>query len=119
MALPFSERGVIVRVDRRKTPRYPFVASVEITDEKENSRTSSKLRELSRNGCYVEMANPFPQGTDVVVEIYTDAEFLETHAKVAYTEPKQGMGLVFEELPSYFTSVLNNWLAQAKGKQVN
>ena len=108
-----------MRTEKRRTPRYPFVASVEITDEKENARTSSQIRELSRHGCYVEMANPFPEGTSVLVEIYTDAEFLETRAKVAYVEPKTGMGLVFEELPSYFTSVLNNWLAQAKGKQVH
>jgi hypothetical protein len=108
-----------MRAERRRTQRYPFVASIEITDEKENARTSSQISELSLHGCYVAMANPFPEGTNVTVEIYTDAEFLETHAKVAYVEPKRGMGLVFEELPSYFTTVLNNWLSQAKGKQVH
>jgi hypothetical protein len=108
-----------MRSERRQTQRYPFVASVEITDEKENARTSSQIRELSRNGCYVELTNPFPEGTDVMIEIYTEAEFLETRARVAYVEPKRGMGLVFEELPSYFLTVLNNWLAQAKVKQVH
>jgi PilZ domain len=108
-----------MRPERRRTSRYPFVASVEITDEKENSRTSSKISELSKHGCYVELKDPFPEGTNVVLEIYTDAEFLETQARVTYAEPKKGMGLVFEELPSYFTGVLSNWLAQAKGKQVH
>jgi len=82
-----------MRTERRLAPRYPFLAMAEIIDEKENARKSSQVRDLSLQGCYVEMINPFPEGTNVMVEIYTENEFLETRAKVAYFEPKQGMGL--------------------------
>jgi PilZ domain len=108
-----------MRTERRREPRYPFVARAEIVDERENARTSSKISDLSRHGCYVEMMNPFPQGTNVVIEIYTDDEFLEVHGTVAYFEPKQGMGLTFDEMPPYFASVLNKWLAQVNGKVAN
>jgi hypothetical protein len=108
-----------MRTERRLAPRYPFIAMAEVFDEKENARKSSKVRDLSLQGCYVEMIDPFPQGTNVTIEIYTETEFLETHAKVAYFEPKQGMGLTFSEMPEYFAKILNKWLSQAKEPKAN
>jgi hypothetical protein len=100
-------------IERRRSPRYPFAATAEIFDEKENARTSSHVSDLSLQGCYVEVMNPFPQGTRVFVEIYTEAEFLEVHAKVAFLKPKAGMGLTFNELQPCFSTVLNKWLGKA------
>ncbi|MGB8495810.1 MAG: PilZ domain-containing protein [Candidatus Acidiferrum sp.] len=104
-----------MRLERRRAPRHPFVASADIVDERESVRTTSRVSDLSLHGCYVEMMNPLPQGTNVLMEIYTDTEFLETHATVVYFEPKQGMGLTFTEMPACFASVLNKWLEQASG----
>lgn len=103
-----------MRTERRLAPRYPFIAMAEIIDEKENARKSSQVRDLSLQGCYVEMVNPFPEGTNVTIEIYTETEFLETRGRVAYFEPKQGMGLTFSEMPEYFAKTLDRWLSQAK-----
>lgn len=111
-ALP-PEMGAPLQNDRRRTVRYPFVATVEITDEKETTRSSSQMTDLSLHGCYVETQNPFPQGTSVLVEIYTDSEFLETQATVAYRDPHTGMGLQFGEMQPYFAGVLTRWLAKA------
>jgi hypothetical protein len=108
-----------MRAERRRVQKHPFIAMAEIVDEKENARTSSQIRDLSPHGCYVEMVNPFPQGTNVLIEIYTESEFLEAHATVAYLEPKHGMGLTFSELPPQFAGVLNKWLRQANGRKAN
>ena len=108
-----------MRIERRHTPRYPFSALAEIVDENENARTSSRVSDLSLHGCYVEMKDPFPQGTSVMIEISTDTESLETHATVAHFEPKQGMGLTFSEMPESFANVLNRWVVQAKGRKPN
>ena len=108
-----------MRAERRREPRYPFNAMAEIVDERENARTSSRISDLSQHGCYVEMTNPFPQGSNVLIEIYTETESLETQATVAFFEAQQGMGLTFREMPEYYTNVLNRWLAQAKGKKAN
>jgi hypothetical protein len=86
----------------------------EITDETENARTSTQVSDLSFHGCYVGMTNPFPCGTNVVIEIYTQTEFLEAQATVARFEAKQGMGLTFDEMPPHFAGVLSKWLRQAK-----
>jgi PilZ domain len=100
-------------IERRREPRVPFSASAEILDEQDDSRTPSQVRDLSRGGCYVEMTDPFPPGKNLLIEIYTEAEFLETHATVAFLEPHQGMGLTFSVMQPFFTEVLNKWLAQA------
>ena len=83
-----------MRTERRHAPRYPFSALAEIVDENENARTSSRVSDLSLHGRYVEMKDPFPQGTNVMIEISTETESLETHATVAHVEPKRGMGLI-------------------------
>jgi hypothetical protein len=108
-----------MRTERRRAPRYPFIAMAEIVDENENARTSSRVSDLSPHGCYVEMMDPFPQGTNVLIEIYTETEFLEAHATVAYLGPRQGMGLTFSEMPAYFASVLKKWLVQASRRKAN
>jgi hypothetical protein len=105
--------------ERRHTPRYPFTALAEIVDEDENARTSSRLSDLSLHGCYVEMKDPFPAGTNVMIEISTETESLETHATVAHIEPKRGMGLTFSEMPKSLENVLNRWVVQAKESKPN
>jgi hypothetical protein len=105
--------------ERRRAPRYSFIAMAEIVDEKENARTSSRVSDLSLHGCYVELVNPFPQGTDVTIEICTDTESVETRATVAHFEPKRGMGLIFSDMPDHCTNVLNKWVVQARGRTVN
>jgi len=111
--------GQKMPTERRKSPRYPFAATAEIIDEKENARSSSQVSDLSMQGCYVEMANPFPQGTNVMVEIYTDTDFMEAHATVAFLEPKQGMGLAFHDIQPCFSTVLNKWLGKASGRKTS
>ena len=99
--------------DRRRAPRYAFAATAEITDEHANARMSSQVSDLSLGGCYVELADPFPQGTAVLIEIATETEFLEAHATVAYREANLGMGVHFDEIQPYFVAVLNKWLKGA------
>jgi hypothetical protein len=50
-------------LERRRTPRIPFVATSEIIDEAENTRTTSQLSDLGLHGCFVQLPNPFPEGT--------------------------------------------------------
>ena len=101
-------------LERRRTPRIPFVATAEIIDEAENTRSTSQLSDLSLYGCFVQLPNPFPEGTLVTIEIYKDEDFVETPATVAYRMPKRGMGLSFTGMEPQFASVLKKWLSQSK-----
>jgi hypothetical protein len=98
-------------VERRRSARIPFVASAEIIDAEENTRSSSELSDLSLHGCCVKTPNPFPVGTCVTIEIYRGEDFLEAPATVAYFTPKKAMGLAFTSIEPRFAVVLKKWLA--------
>ena len=95
-------------VERRRSSRIPFAASAEIIDDAENTRSTSQVSDLSLHGCFVQLPNPFPEGTSVTIEIYKDEDFVETPATVAYFMPKRGMGLTFTGTEPQFAAVLKS-----------
>jgi len=111
---PIRRKGSPMSVERRRSNRIPFAASAEIIDEAENTRSATQVSDLSLNGCFVRLANPFPEGTSVTIEIYRDEDFVETPATVAYFLAKRGMGLTFTDMEPQFASILKRWLAQTK-----
>lgn len=98
-------------VERRRSSRIPFVASAEVIDDEENTRSSSQVSDLSLHGCCVKTPKPFPVGTSVTIEIYRDSDFLEAPATVAYFTPQRGMGLTFSGMEPQFAAILKRWLA--------
>jgi hypothetical protein len=103
--------------ERRSAPRYPFIASAELVEQASDTRMSSRVSELALHGCYLDMMNPFPQGTKVLIKIFTDAEFFESLATVMYAQSNMGMGVKFEDVKPHFASVLNQWLLRAMNKK--
>jgi hypothetical protein len=111
---PVPRKGSPMPVERRRSTRIPFVASAEIIDEAENTRSTSQVSDLSLHGCFVQLPNPFPEGTPVTIEIYKDEDFVETPATVAFLQPKRGMGLTFTGMEPQFALVLKKWISQSK-----
>jgi len=102
--------------ERRSAPRFAFIASAEVQDESNGSRLPSRISDLSLSGCYVDIINPFPDGTSVRVKIYTTTQNFEASATVAYAHAHLGMGLSFRNVNPDSLAVLQNWLpAEAVG----
>jgi len=99
--------------DRRRTPRYPFVASAEVVEAGSGTKTTLKVSELSLNGCYVETPNPMEIGTALVIKIFKEPHFFEATARVAYSQANLGMGLTFLDTKPFFIQVLQKWLLAA------
>lgn len=99
--------------ERRKWPRYPFLASIEMREDASADKRTERVKELSLNGCFVEMAQPFAVGTALGVKVFTETEFFEGQASVIYSQPDQGMGLMFRETKPYYLMVLRKWLLAA------
>ncbi len=99
--------------DRRRTPRYPFAASIEMREGASDDKRTARVTALSLNGCYVNTESPYPEGTSLAVKVFTPTEFYEGQAKVIYTLGKQGMGLMFTETKPYYVMVLRKWLLAA------
>src|SRR6266849_7323021 len=49
--------------ERRRTPRYPFIATAEVIEQGSNPRISARVSELSLHGWHIDMTNPLPQDT--------------------------------------------------------
>ena len=99
--------------ERRRTPRYPFIATVEVLEKGAQSGVAARVTELSLYGCYVEMPDPRPTGTQVILKVYQEGRFLETQGSVLYSHPSQGMGVGFHNVNPHYLTVLRQWLITA------
>jgi PilZ domain len=65
--------------EKRRSPRYFFFASAELTEENSQIRVPSRVSELSLHGCYLDMMNPFP--VDTVVHLTIESKDHSLHAQ--------------------------------------
>ena len=100
--------------EQRRTPRYTFIASAELIEQKTEVRIATRVSELSLHGCYLDMMNPFPQGTLVLVKIFAGEDFFHAKAKIVYVQPNLGCGVSFLEVEPQPLAVLGRWLATAQ-----
>jgi hypothetical protein len=105
--------GKTMEQERRRAPRFPFIASAEVLSENMGSRMNSRVSDLSASGCYVDTINPLPDGTLVRVRIFTETQSFEAPARVVYSHTHLGMGLVFREVRPNSQDILQNWLPAA------
>jgi hypothetical protein len=100
--------------EKRRTPRYIFFAAAELMEEKSEVRIASRLSELSLRGCYLDMMNPFPVGTSILLKIWTDeSTVFESKAKVIYSQTNVGAGVEFIDVEPKYLAVLEQWLKEA------
>jgi PilZ domain len=97
----------------RRSPRLPFIAVAEIAYS--GGRLSCQVGTLSFHGCYVEVPNTLPIGSEVAIKIFAESECFAATAKVVYELPNSAMGLAFEEVPLKSTALLREWLLKASG----
>jgi hypothetical protein len=100
--------------EKRRTPRYMFVASAELVEEKSDVRIATRVSELSLHGCYLDMMNPFPVDTLVLVKISAGSDFFETRAKIIYSTANMGAGVAFLDVAPQYLPVLERWLDAAE-----
>lgn len=99
--------------DRRRTPRYPFNASIEMLEGASQDKRTARVTGLSLNGCYVTTESSYPEGSLLTVKVFTETEFYEGQAMVIYKQQNLGMGLMFTETRPYYLTVLRKWLLSA------
>ena len=110
----FHWEAKIVERERRRTPRYPFVASAELIEEKADVRIASRVSELSLHGCYLDMMNPFPMGTLVLVKIAAGDAFFQAKGKIIYSQMNMGAGVSYFQIEPESQAVLERWLDEAE-----
>ena len=97
-------------VIERKSPRFPFIASVQVTETRTEARLQARTSDLSREGCYLDMLNPLPAGTRLKINVTHHNQQLDAVGRVVHSELNVGMGVHFEEVGQ--KSVIDAWLAE-------
>jgi hypothetical protein len=98
--------------ERRKLPRYAFVATTELADVASTTKLSGRITEISRAGCYVDILNVLPVGTLLNVQISCDKGKFVVKGKILYVHEGIGMGVVFLDPPKEQLEILDSWLAE-------
>ena len=100
----------------RKDAADPGIASAELIEQKADVRIASRVSELSMNGCYLDMMNPFPAGTLVLVKISAGEDFFQAKGKIVYSQMNMGAGVGFLELDQASRIVLERWMDEARNE---
>jgi hypothetical protein len=99
--------------DLRESVWYPFTAPGELFVENSNQAQTTRLIELSREGCYLVLGNPLPPGTAVLVRVYAWPHFFQVRGAVCYTDNHFGVGVTFLEIGADEHRVLELCLREA------
>jgi len=74
---------------------------------------SARVTELSLYGCFVEMPDPFPKGTELLLKVYANGKYFETEAVAVYANLGHGSGVRFQNVRAHYLGVLKQWLIEA------
>jgi hypothetical protein len=97
--------------DLRRSPRYPFFASAEITEVESRMRITGRTSELSRHGCYLDMMNPLSTKSVVEIQIVHNGQTFQAKGHVVYSESNVGMGATFDEMTPEHEKILEQWMS--------
>jgi hypothetical protein len=75
---------VVVRVERPRARRYPFVASAELFDLQSEVQVQGRVTDLSLYGCGVAASKSFPAGTKLRIRVHHKGRAFSVVGKVAY-----------------------------------
>jgi PilZ domain len=112
-----SSEAAIGYQEKRRSPRYSFIASAELIEVRADVRIATRVSELSLHGCYLDMMNPFPKDTLVLVKISAGDAFFEAKSKIVYSQPNMGAGVGFLEIEPASQIVLERWLDELEREQ--
>jgi len=98
--------------ERRRAPRYPFIADAEVIEIASDTKLSAKTSDLSIGGCFLDMLNPSPEGTEIQVRISHASTTFTARGRVVFVFPNMGMGVVFTSVEDNQLAALQQWLSE-------
>jgi hypothetical protein len=101
--------------ERRRAPRYPFIADAEVIEIASDTKLSAKTSDVSIGGCFLDMLNPSPEGTEIQVRISHAGTTFTALGRVVFIFPNMGMGVVFTRVEDNQLAALQKWLAELSG----
>ena len=100
--------------ERRRSPRYSFAATAEVTADAPNAFATANVSELSLRGCRLDMKNPFPLNVPITLKISAAGELFESKGRIIYLQPGIGACVTFLAIEPQSRAVLQRWLDAAR-----
>lgn len=100
--------------ERRRAPRYQFIADAEVVEVESGAKLKAKTGDLSIGGCFLDTLNPSPIGTEIRVTILRENTKFTGLGRVVFVFPNLGMGVVFTSSETSQVAILEAWLAELK-----
>jgi PilZ domain-containing protein len=115
--IPESEgAGVVAPAERRRNLRFPFTATVEMTEYSTGAKIPGRTADLGLGGCYIDTLTPLPVGTEIKIKILKDNESFEAQAKVMFSQLGMGMGIAFLSAQPNQVRTFQKWIQEISGK---
>jgi len=105
-----SFKGAATMEDRRQHKRHALSATAEVVDMASGARLNTRVADMNKGGCYLDMLNPLPIGFNVRVRIRSDGAELTCVAVVRDSQPGMGMGVSFKDLDDAQKALIERWI---------
>ena len=100
--------------ERPRARRYPFVATIEMTDVESETQVIEQTCDVSLFGCGVSTQKPLPAGTRILIRIQHGGANFAAMGKVAHAGRGTRMGVVFTKIEPNQQLVLEKWVAELR-----
>jgi hypothetical protein len=100
--------------ERRAHPRFKSLNSVELYPNNQATPIRARTGDVSLGGCFIEMPNPLPKGTEVRIALWVKELKLWARARVVTSTPGYGIGVEFTEMAEPDKSQLKQFLDTIK-----
>jgi c-di-GMP-binding flagellar brake protein YcgR len=103
--------------DRRRAPRYQFIAHAEVVEVNSGAKFKAQTGDLSAGGCFIDMMNPLSQETVIRVVIHHQNRRFVGLGRVVFVFPRLGMGVVFVAVDPVQQIILQEWLMELESSR--
>lgn len=112
-----EEKVQKVRADRPRARRYPFVATIDLTDMQSEIQARHQTSDLSLFGCHVAPGRVFPVGAKMRIKIVYAGVSFTAMGSVAHAQLESGTGMVFTGIERNDQLVLEKWVDELRSKR--
>ena len=99
--------------ERRRTPRYRFIADAEVKEILADTNLKARTGDFSIGGCFLDTQNPSPKETKIQVTIRHQGSTFTAIGRVAFVVPNMGMGVAFTQVDGDQVGVLQKWISDS------
>jgi hypothetical protein len=107
---PAFDASVRDTKDRRTSPRIKCASSAEVYPAGQNAPIRTRTVDLSLGGCFLEMPNPLPKGSQIRIALWVKEFKLWASAEVVTSTPGFGIGVKFTEIAGQDKNQLRQFL---------